>query len=272
MTHALRLYFPLAAVQRGKRMDSAFAGAWTGALPKAVLQFSFPVFAPLPISPYAPLALPDAAQRFMQSVLRALRTQHLLWQAWHLYFRQISQIQENIMATAKTPSKKPAAKAETADAPAPASKALAAPKAPVAKKSVASAAAKAEKPAAKAAAAKKEAAPKAPAAESGVKTAEKPAVKTAAKTTAKPATAKPAASAAAEAEKPAKKAAPAKPAAAAQPAPEAQAAAPAAKPAAKKPASRSKAGSAKKAARPAPKTTLAPHAPWPHHFPTGAKP
>mgnify|MGYP000512195087 CR=1 FL=1 len=108
MTHALRLYFPLAAVQRGKRMDSAFAGAWTGALPKAVLQFSFPAFAPLPISPYAPLALPDAAQRFMQSVLRALRTQHLLWQAWHLYFRQISQIQENIMATAKTPSKKPA--------------------------------------------------------------------------------------------------------------------------------------------------------------------
>jgi len=111
MTHALRLYFPPAAVQRGKRMDSAFAGAWTGALPKAVLQFSFPAFAPLPISPYAPLALPDAAQRFMQSVLRALRTQHLLWQAWHLYFRQISQIQENIMATAKTPSKKPAAKA-----------------------------------------------------------------------------------------------------------------------------------------------------------------
>ena len=95
MTHALRLYFPPAAVQRGKRMDSAFAGAWTGALPKAVLQFSFPAFAPLPISPYAPLALPDAAQRFMQSVLRALRTQHLLWQAWHLYFRQISQIQEN---------------------------------------------------------------------------------------------------------------------------------------------------------------------------------
>ena len=230
MTHALRLYFPLAAVQRGKRMDSAFAGAWTGALPKAVLQFSFPAFAPLPISPYAPLALPDAAQRFMQSVLRALHTQRLLWQAWHLYFRQISQIQENIMA------------------------------------------AKAEKPAAKAAAAKKEAAPKAPAAESGVKTAAKPAVKTAAKTTAKPATAKPAASAAAEAEKPTKKAAPAKPAAAAQPAPEAQAAAPAAKPAAKKPASRSKAGSAKKAARPAPKTTLAPHAPWPHHFPTGAKP
>lgn len=252
MTHALRLYFPLAAVQRGKRMDSAFAGAWTGALPKAVLQFSFPAFAPLPISPYAPLALPDAAQRFMQSVLRALRTQHLLWQAWHLYFRQISQIQENIMATAKTPSKKPAAKAEAADAPAPASKAVAAPKAPAAKKSVASAAAKAEKPAAKAAAAKKEAAPKAPAAESGVKTAEKPAVKTAAKTTAKPTTAKPAA--------------------AAQSAPEAQAAAPAAKPAAKKPASRSKAGSAKKAARPAPKTTLAPHAPWPHHFPTGAKP
>lgn len=259
MTHALRLYFPPAAVQRGKRMDSAFAGAWTGALPKAVLQFSFPAFAPLPISPYAPLALPDAAQRFMQSVLRALRTQHLLWQAWHLYFRQISQIQENIMATAKTPSKKPAAKAEAADAPAPASKAVAAPKAPVAKKSVASAAVKAEKPAAKAAAAKKEAAPKAPAAESGVKTAEKPAVKTAAKTTAKPA-----ASVAAEAEKPAKKAAPAKP--------EAQAAALAAKPAAKKPASRSKAGSAKKAARPAPKTTLAPHAPWPHHFPTGAKP
>ncbi|WP_288921978.1 hypothetical protein [uncultured Ottowia sp.] len=259
MTHALRLYFPPAVVQRGKRMDSAFAGAWTGALPKAVLQFSFPAFAPLPISPYAPLALSDAAQRFMQSVLRALRTQHLLWQAWHLYFRQISQIQENIMATAKTPSKKPAAKAEAADAPAPASKAVAAPKAPAAKKSVASAAAKAEKPAAKAAAAKKEAAPKAPAAESGVKTAEKPAVKTAAKTTAKPA-----ASAAAEAEKPAKKAAPAKP--------EAQAAALAAKPAAKKPASRSKAGSAKKAARPAPKTTLAPHAPWPHHFPTGAKP
>ena len=256
MTHALRLYFPPAAVQRGKRMDSAFAGAWTGALPKAVLQFSFPAFAPLPISPYAPLALPDAAQRFMQSVLRALRTQHLLWQAWHLYFRQISQIQENIMATAKTPSKKPAAKAEAADAPAPASKAVAAPKAPVAKKSAASAAAKAEKPAAKAAAAKKEAAPKAPAAESGVKRAAKPAVKTAAKTTAKPA----------------KKAAPAKPAAAAQPAPEAQAAAPAAKLAAKKPASRSKAGSAKKAARPAPKTTLAPHAPWPHHFPTGAKP
>lgn len=253
MTHALRLYFPPAVVQRGKRMDSAFAGAWTGALPKAVLQFSFPAFAPLPISPYAPLALPDAAQRFMQSVLRALRTQHLLWQAWHLYFRQISQIQENIMATAKTPSKKPAAKAEAADAPAPASKAVAAPKAPAAKKSVASAAAKAEKPAAKAAAAKKEAAPKAPAAESSVKTAEKPAVKTAAKTTAKLATAKPAASAAAEAEKPAKKAAPAKPAA-------------------KKPASRSKAGSAKKAARPAPKTTLAPHAPWPHHFPTGAKP
>ena len=184
MTHALRLYFPPAAVQRGKRMDSAFAGAWTGALPKAVLQFSFPAFAPLPISPYAPLALPDAAQRFMQSVLRALRTQHLLWQAWHLYFRQISQIQENIMATAKTPSKKPAAKAEAADAPAPASKAVAAPKAPVAKKSAASAAAKAEKPAAKAAAAKKEAAPKAPAAESGVKTAAKPAVKTAAKTTA----------------------------------------------------------------------------------------
>ena len=220
MTHALRLYFPPAVVQRGKRMDSAFAGAWTGALPKAVLQFSFPAFAPLPISPYAPLALPDAAQRFMQSVLRALRTQHLLWQAWHLYFRQISQIQENIMATAKTPSKKPAAKAEAADAPAPASKAVAAPKAPVAKKSVASAAAKAEKSAAKAekpaakaeksaakaAAAKKEAAPKAPAAESGVKTAAKPAVKTAAKTTAKPATAKPAASAAAEAEKPAKKA------------------------------------------------------------------
>ena len=261
MTHALRLYFPPAVVQRGKRMDSAFAGAWTGALPKAVLQFSFPAFAPLPISPYAPLALPDAAQRFMQSVLRALRTQHLLWQAWHLYFRQISQIQENIMATAKTPSKKPAAKAEAADAPAPASKAVAAPKAPAAKKSVASAAAKA-------AAAKKEAAPKAPAAESGVKTAEKPAVKTAAKTTVKPATAKPAASAAAEAEKPAKKAAPAKPAAAAQPAPEA----PAAKPAAKKSASRSKAGSAKKAARPAPKTTLVPHAPWPHHFPTGAKP
>ena len=112
MTHALRLYFPPAAVQRGKRMDSAFAGAWTGALPRAVLQFSFPAFAPLPISPYAPLALPDAAQRFMQSVLRALRTQHLLWQAWHLYFRQISQIQENIMATAKTPSKKSAAKAE----------------------------------------------------------------------------------------------------------------------------------------------------------------
>ena len=47
MTHALRLYFPPAVVQRGKRMDSAFAGAWTGALPKAVLQFSFPVFAPL---------------------------------------------------------------------------------------------------------------------------------------------------------------------------------------------------------------------------------
>ena len=187
MTHALRLYFPPAVVQRGKRMDSAFAGAWTGALPKAVLQFSFPAFAPLPISPYAPLALPDAAQRFMQSVLRALHTQRLLWQAWHLYFRQISQIQENIMATAKTPSKKPAAKAEAADAPAPASKAVAAPKAPAAKKSVASAAVKAEKSAVKTAAAKKEAAPKAPAAESGVKTAEKPAVKTAAKTTAKPA-------------------------------------------------------------------------------------
>ena len=154
MTHALRLYFPPAVVQRGKRMDSAFAGAWTGALPKAVLQFSFPAFAPLPISPYAPLALSDAAQRFMQSVLRALRTQHLLWQAWHLYFRQISQIQENIMATAKTPSKKPAAKAEAADAPAPASKAVAAPKAPAAKKSAANAAVKA-------AAAKKETAPKA---------------------------------------------------------------------------------------------------------------
>ena len=167
-----------------------------------------------------------------------------------------ARFRRNLMATAKTASRKPAPQAD--------SEAL-----PPAKKTAA----------AKSAATKSTAAKKTTAKSATPAKAEKTAVK---KTATKAATEKTVAKAAAKpAAKAAAKPAPAKKPAAAQPkeaapapkaAPKAAAKAAADKPAVRKTASgRSRAAAkASPPVRPAPKTTLAPHAPWP--FPTGAKP